>query len=491
MLMGFVAVFQKFQQALWKGPLMPNQPDAPKQEKSFSIIDFLASVKLSMILILVVAVLATVGTLIPQGPPSHEMAARWGEGPLRILTALGLLDVFHSWWFQAVLAALALNLLVCTAKRFPPLWKVVSASGAGFIPGRFDKLAASSNIEVSLGSLDPKNAESLVKKAVGRTFRRVEIKSDSGGFTVYGESGRWTRLGYMVVHLGFLFVLAGALAGSVRGWTGHMNVTEKGSSATVDRERMGDQVELPFALRCDKFTVTYYKGKDGHDDMPSEYKSAITVLENGKPVITTDILVNHPLTYKGLTFYQSNYGKAPPDKVEIIFTEAKTNVSATVTAQMNKRMALPMGQGEFAVTYFESDFSQMGMNLGPVFVVELHKNGVEPEEILVPVNYPSFDKMRKDAFVLSVGHYESSFYTGLQVTRDPGVPLVYAGFVFIILGLVVAFFLSHRQLYGKVSVRAKGGMTLVMTGTATKNPYGLQSRLRLVARRVESGLGET
>ncbi|MBI5844023.1 MAG: cytochrome c biogenesis protein ResB [Deltaproteobacteria bacterium] len=470
---------------------MANQPDSPKPEKSFSVIDFLASVKLSTILLLLVAVLATVGTLIPQGPPSHEMIEQWGGGRVNFLSALGLLDVFHSWWFLAVLAALGLNLSVCTLKRFPPLWKLVTAKGAGFIPGRFEKLAQASKFEVDLPEMDPARAESLVTKAVGRTFRRVEVKSDSGGFTFYAESGRWTRLGYMVVHVGFLLVLAGGMAGSIWGWTGHMNVPEGGSNNVVERERKGDSVELPFSLRCDKFSITYYKDEHGHDETPSEYKSNVTVLENGKPVHTADIIVNSPLTYRGLTFYQSNYGKAPPEKVDMVFTDAASDVSVTVSAPMHKRMALPMGQGEFEVTYFESNFSQMGMDLGPIFVAELHRPGKKPEEVLIPANYPGFDKMRKDTVIISAGKYESGYFTGLQVTRDPGVPLVYAGFLFIIAGLVAAFFLSHRQLYGRISSRPRGGMKLTITGTSTKNPYGLQSRLRIVARRVETGSGES
>lgn len=470
---------------------MTDKPHSPKPEKPFFVIDFLASVKLSIILLLVVAVLSTVGTLIPQGPPSHEMIGQWGEGRVSFLSSLGLLDVFHSWWFQAVLAALGLNLLVCTVKRFPPLWKLVTAKGSGFIQARFEKLAHASKFEVDLPAIDPAKAESRVKKAVGRTFRRMEVKSDSGGFSVYGESGRWTRLGYMVVHIGFLLVLAGGMAGSIWGWTGRMNVPEGGSSDIVDRERKGDQVRLSFALACDKFSITYYKDEHGHDGTPSEYKSNVTVLENGKPVLKTEILVNSPLTYKGLTFYQSNYGKAPPEKVDMVFTDAASDVSVTVNAPMHKRMALPMGQGEFEVTYFESNFSQMGMDLGPIFVAALHRPGKAPEEVLIPVQYPGFDKMRKDTIIISAGKYESGFFTGLQVTRDPGVPLVYAGFLFIIAGLVVAFFLSHRQLYGRLAPLPEGGMKLVITGTSNKNPYGLQARLRIVARRAESGSGES
>ena len=38
------------------------------------------------------------------------------------------------------------------------------------------------------------------------------------------------------------------------------------------------------------------------------------------------------------------------------------------------------------------------------------------------------------------------FYTGLQVNRDPGVWVVYSGFILMIIGCYITFFMSHQQI---------------------------------------------
>ncbi len=465
------------------------KPEALAPKAPFSVVDFLASVKLSIILLLLVAGLAVVGTLIPQGEVPAGFAERWGKVPARFLEVLGFFDVYRSWWFQAVLAALGVNLLVCSLKRFPGVWKVVRSKGAGFTPSRFEKLSGELRVEAVMPGLGLERAGELAAGAARRSFRKVSLAAGPGGATLYAESGRITRLGYFIVHAGFLLVLMGALAGSIAGFSGKMNITEGESLGSVDMG--GRKMELPFSIRLDRFSASYYSAKEtGGDQMPKEYKSEVTILEGGKPVRKAEILVNAPLSYRGLTFYQADFGQSFPEKAEIVFTDPASGLAASVSAPMGRRLPLPMGQkGDFELADYAPDFSTMKMNLGPVFLVVLHRPGAQDEEVLVPVKYPRYDAMRKGSFIISAGRYESKPYTGLQVTRDPGVPLVYAGFIFIILGSFVAFFLSHRQLYGKISADGAGSR-LVLTGIANKNLHGLSARLHQIARRLEAGRGD-
>lgn len=41
--------------------------------------------------------------------------------------------------------------------------------------------------------------------------------------------------------------------------------------------------------------------------MPKEYRSDLTILDQGREILRKSIKVNAPLTYKGVTFYQSSY----------------------------------------------------------------------------------------------------------------------------------------------------------------------------------------
>lgn len=55
-------------------------------------------------------------------------------------------------------------------------------------------------------------------------------------------------------------------------------------------------------------------------------------------------------------------------------------------------------------------------------------------------------------------------YTGLQVAKDPGVPLIWAGSALITLGTLMAFFAAHRRVWVHLQ---QGRLTLA--GTAAKN----------------------
>jgi len=82
--------------------------------------------------------------------------------------------------------------------------------------------------------------------------------------------------------------------------------------------------------------------------------------------------------------------------------------------------------------------------------------------------------MRRGQQVISVGELKQRFFTGLQVTRDPGVGMVYLGFVLMILGCYVTFFMSHQQICVEV----------IANGKANKNRMAMQNRVKRLATKL-------
>ncbi|MDX1708875.1 MAG: cytochrome c biogenesis protein ResB, partial [Desulfobacterales bacterium] len=114
-------------------------------------------------------------------------------------------------------------------------------------------------------------------------------------------------------------------------------------------------------------------------------------------------------------------------------------------------------------------------------------------EVVLPLQFPSFDKMgsvfnknRKDDIVISASGVkakpaEQRYFTGLQVSRDPGVWVVYTGFILIIIGCFVTFFMSHRQIC--VDIIEDGDICRIMvSGTANKNKLGNERKLKMIAQ---------
>jgi len=318
--------------------------------------------------------------------------------------------------------------------------------------------------------------KSVFLPVVAKSFRYTEIEESEKGFVIFAEKGRWTRFGVYGVHLSVILLLIGGLIGSFFGFEGSVNIPEGESVKSVILRNTGKEEPLDFEIQCLDFSVSFYES-----GAPKEYRSKLVILENGKPVIKKDIIVNDPLRYKGINIFQSSYGTVRPEKVELNFTNRETGMIYRKNATIGEEMDLPEARGKFVIREYTSSFNFRGHNLGEAFLGILTPSGGDPTELVIPLNYPSFDKMRKDDLVISVESSEKRYYTGLQITKDPGVPLVYTGFILMILGCFIAFFMSHQKIC--VEVVKKGEKSRVMVaGIANKNKIGMQARTQRISK---------
>lgn len=86
------------------------------------LVDMLASVRLAIPLLVLIAIASVAGSLIPQGS-NVKLDATLPDWVHGLNQYLQLNDIYHSWWFVLLVAVLGVSLLAITVKRVPALWR--------------------------------------------------------------------------------------------------------------------------------------------------------------------------------------------------------------------------------------------------------------------------------------------------------------------------------------------------------------------------------
>lgn len=426
--------------------------------------DFFCSLKLSIFLLILLAVTSIIGTVIPQSPP-REYLEQIGETKIRLYSALGFFDMYHSWWFILLLYLLTVNLVACSIKRLPRVWKFISEPTLVFDDGLEKSLSLTHEFKLTG---DAATLRDKMAAFVRAEFAAPVVTEVNGEYHLFAQKNPYCRLGVYVVHFSIIIIFIGALLGSFFGYKAFVNIVEGTSTSTV-YTRTEKPIDLGFAVKCEKFSVSFYD-----TGAPKEFKSILTILENGKPVTGYEnipIVVNSPLSYKGITFYQSSYGPAGDSAVyHFTVRPRKGGAPVKIAARQGERVLLPGGgymQVVEAVPEVRAFIPQFSGAAAKIETVSA--GGGAPQQFIVFQNFPQFDEQRGGDLIFTYDGADEKFYTGLQVAKDPGVWVVWLGCALMVVGICMAFFLSHKRLWVRV---VNGRVTI--GGTASKNPANFQ-----------------
>ncbi|MCX8117567.1 MAG: cytochrome c biogenesis protein ResB [Desulfobacterota bacterium] len=442
------------------------------------LFDFLRSVKLTIFLLILLALISVIGTVIKQNAPQEEYIRRYGIELYNILDFFNLFDMYHSWWFSAILLFLVLNLIACSLHRLPGVLKQIfrEAELKGIEASSLKTLPFVEQIRLHLPPEDvASEIDSLLKKRFKRP-KRIDGETYRG---FYSEKGRFSRLGVYITHLSILIILVGGMIGSLFGFRGFVNILE---GETVDhiflRGKDGEMMRpIGFSLRCDDFRVIFYD-LERPEKIVKEYMSDLTVLEEGKEVLKRTIEVNHPLQYRGLTFYQSSYGTIPDLTIGVQWKGKQEK--RFLRGLEGETIGIPESQMRLRLLRYVPQVH----NFGEGVQVALFEPNRPPKTLWVLKNFPKMEQPGEDSLILTLEEVKTKEYTGLQVTKDPGVWIVWVGCGLMIVGLILAFFYSHQRVW--VVIPLKGDGEIVLAGSTNKNRVGFEKRFREIAEEVRN-----
>ena len=449
---------------------------------------FFSSVKLTLVLLIILAIASLLGTLIPQQEGAVEFARGLSPGMFQLFSSLNLFDMYHSSWFRIIIALLALNLIVCSLNRLPATLKRFQATPKADRSRPFENLPAERHFSIK-GETD--EAGQRVTNFLKKQYKKVEAKNTPKGDFYYAEKGRYSYFGVYLVHLSVLLILIGGIVGSLFGFEAYVNIAEGDTVDTVALRQKMTPKKLGFSVHCDEFIVEFYE-----NGAPKEYRSELTFLSGGKVRQQGSLLVNHPITFNGITFYQSSYGTIP-GKVHLKITkEGSKPETLAMDMEQGKPVSLPGSSAQFEV--LEVDENLKGV-MGPAAMISVKPRRREEIRFWIFEHAEMLQKQFPEAmfqapilnpstfqpYTFFLEKLESRYYTGLQVNKDPGVSLVWVGCFAMVAGLFVTFFTSHRRIWVRV-LRSKGKARIGVAGRANKNPVGLERELDQVTHKLRN-----
>jgi len=407
-------------------------------------VSFFTSVNTAIGLLFLIAVASVLGTVIPQQTKPDQALSIGSPFYWRLAAILDLNNLFRSWWFILLLTLLAMNLLACLISRTPPIlteWRR-SSRKKSFVFSISDSRPLS----------DVKNALTpVVGSLLNASCKEVLSKAE---LTLTWVKHRFHLLGFPLMHIAILLILAGGLIGLSYGYKGHVLIEEGEATEQFTLTPSGEKRSLPFQIAVDKFTLARYPTGE-----PKEFRSDVRLLENGIEAVKGSILVNHPLTYRSISLYQSDYRllgvkavdflvESPDGKKEHLSVEPGTEVSVPGADHRIRLLSLDPGSTK----------------KGPGAEIAVEAPGREARKLGV---------FERDQAPITIGDvrirflgYRPFYATGLQIGYDPGAHLVWAGCCLLVLGFCLTLFTNHRRL--TIEMKEVGGCTRVEVSGASR-----------------------
>ncbi len=416
-------------------------------KKISQVLNWLSSLKIAILLLLLIAISCAAGTLIPQQESNQFYYDNFNENPfLGIINANTLLlfefdHVYTSFWFLFLLIWLGLALSVCSFRRQLPILK----SALNWIDYNSPRQIAKLSV-----------AQTIVTNNYSKSLEKIKLNLKKQGWNVKETDGRIAarqgvigRLGPILIHLGMILLMIGATYGSLNGKT-----IEKFLAPGRSIDLLNNNEEKGLTIELQKFQIE--RDPQGRAE---QYKSIVNVIEPNGNNQSKEISVNYPLRYKGLTLYQADWSLA----------------AITIEIDNSPKLQIPI-----------EPIPELGEQVWGT-IIPTNKDGKDPILVTVdselgPVNiYDSDGKLLttistneeekvKEALIKIINIIPSS---GLLLKHDPGVPLVYSSFAIILIGGSLSI-ISTKKIW---VLYEKEKSLIYIGGLSNRNLSGLSKEL--------------
>jgi cytochrome c biogenesis protein len=468
--------------------------------------DLLSSVRFGVVLLVLLALACMVGMLIVQVNVDgfEKYYAALTPSQRLLYGKLGFFDIYHSWYFNAMLLVLSLNIILSSIDFFPKAWTYISRrkldASAHWLRGQ-DQHAT-----LALAGDTGQEVASRLSAACRSLKLKATVTEKGGATFVFGERGAWNRLGAYAVHVALLTIFVGGFLTARFGHTGQMALRPGETSAEMSEQVFLDMdrpsrvtIDLPFEVECtDIQQKLLEKGGPISPMNTLDWLTRVRVKDPGRGETEALIQMNRPFDYRGYRFFQASF--APEGKARQItlrVTPEQGSEAQMVTVKRNGSAALADGTRiqfadflpDFVLDGSRPDTQSPDYN-NPAAVLKVFKaDGQAAQAYAFPQGRADGAPMAGRAvagYKFQLADFERVGDAHiLSVQKDPGAGVVYAGFILLALTLVGVFLFAHQRVWARIEPRGRNEFEVTIGGNTNRNKLGFEDRFRKLLKAVE------
>jgi cytochrome c biogenesis protein len=425
------------------------------------IADFLTSTRVGIAVMVVLTVLSLLGAVIPQGGAYEAYVEYYGSVRGRLIWGLGLNDLFRADYFTGLLVLLCIMVFACALKRLPGqlrLWRRKE-----FIHDETRLAGMPRQAELVL-DVDPEEAGLHIMDICRRRFYSVSVETREAGRALTASRMGFQRLGSFVLHLSFIFLLAGGIVSTRFG-------TRRYEDISVGRHfDLGVSGMDKVTVSVEEFTVEL----DEREQI-SDYICDVTVRSGRDVPFLYSIRPNHPLEFGPHEVYLVSYRDDP------------TVPEGFVVAVYDSTGLLLIPHVYAGV----EDASYVGVlgatiqaSTGIVPSVRLITDQGMVETYIIRKSL-SDEVIGEGAYRFVLVHAVPSVVVTLEVVKEPGQGFIIAGLVLLTLGCFGALYMSHRRLWFTARPEPGGKTRVLFGGRANRNREAFAEEFEQIRRTLE------
>ncbi|MHA3684113.1 cytochrome c biogenesis protein ResB [Leucobacter sp. HY1908] len=347
----------------------------------------LTSMRVALILLLLLAVAAIPGSLLPQRSADPNGVLQYEADHPKLFPILDAFpvqafDVYSSVWFSSIYLLLFISLIGCVLPRVAHHWKAWRGKPPK-TPARLNRMAGFTEVRVSNPSATPAEREEFAARAVTeardvlkRSRYRTEVQRVTRrGVTeisVSAERGYLRETGNLLFHTALLGVLVCVGVGGAFTFNGQKVLVEGETMVnqlidydTVNSGNGFDSESLePFTLQLKSLQVDYMTPEDGNVDALGQVKDYIASMKLTDPDGTESeevIRVNHPLRVHGSPIYLIANGYAPTLTIRNAEGETVYSESMPFIPQDTNMVSLGVVKVPYGIKKGDGERTQLGL----------------------------------------------------------------------------------------------------------------------------------